>query len=98
MTFFSTSGARVISVTMAKSLAPLAECVHTFAPANPRALNAADYASAFEKCGVTAHAHASAHEALASAIASAKEKNLPLIICGSLYSYAEIRTELDKLI
>ena len=82
---------------MAKSLAPLAECVHTFAPANPRALKAADYAAAFEKCGVTAYPHASAHDALASAINSAKEKNLPLIICGSLYSYAEIRAELDKL-
>ena len=82
---------------MAKSLAPLAECVHTFSPANPRALNAKDYAKAFEKCGVTAHPHESARDALASAINEAKEKSLPLIICGSLYSYAEIRAELDGI-
>ena len=82
---------------MAKSLSPLAECVHTFAPANPRALNAADYAAAFEKCGVAAYPHATAHDAINSAINDAKEKSLPLIICGSLYSYAEIREELDRI-
>ncbi len=82
---------------MAKSLSPLAECVHTFAPANPRALNAGSYAEAFEKCGVTAVPHATAYDALASAINEAKAKDLPLIICGSLYSYAEIRAELSKI-
>ncbi len=82
---------------MAKSLSPLAECVHTFAPANPRALNADDYAAAFKKCGVTAYAHKTAREALVSAINDAKTNDLPLIICGSLYSYAEIRTELDNI-
>ncbi|MBQ2732923.1 MAG: bifunctional folylpolyglutamate synthase/dihydrofolate synthase [Clostridia bacterium] len=82
---------------MAKSLAPLAERVHTFAPANPRALKAEAYAAAFEDCGAAAIPHSTAREALDCAINDAEKKDLPLIICGSLYSYAEIRTELDKL-
>ncbi len=82
---------------MAKSLSPLAESVHTFAPANPRALEAGRYAAAFESCGVSATPHATARKALEAAISEARRKELPLIICGSLYSYAEIRAELDGI-
>ncbi|MBQ7010710.1 MAG: bifunctional folylpolyglutamate synthase/dihydrofolate synthase [Clostridia bacterium] len=82
---------------MAESLAPLAHKVHTFAPANPRALDAAKYSAAFEKCGVCAVPHGTARCALEEAIEDAKKTDLPLIICGSLYSYAEIRAELDEI-
>lgn len=81
---------------MAKSLSALAESVHTFMPANPRALDSESYAEAFTKNGISAAAHDSARGALTSAIEEAKKKQLPVIICGSLYSYAEIRDELEK--
>ncbi len=81
---------------MARLLAPLAREVFTFPPQNPRALDPALLAAEYEKNGVPARAFPSGTEALSAALAAAKEKKLPLLICGSLYSYAELRPLFDR--
>ncbi len=81
---------------MARLLSPLAEEAFAFPPRNPRALDPAVLAREYEENGVPAHAFSSAPEALAAALAAAKEKKRPLLICGSLYSYAELRPLFGK--
>ena len=81
---------------MARSLAPHAAAVFTLTPNNPRSLDAASYADTFRALGVTATGYPTVSEAVAAAVAAAKERALPLVCLGSLYMYAEVTDEMEK--
>lgn len=62
----------------------------TVTPANPRALDAAEYARVLESFGISATPGRSVTDALADAKAYARLSGSPLICLGSLYMYCEI--------
>lgn len=76
---------------MIAKLAPVTLCAFTFAPDNPRAMSAEDYAAEFTAAGKEAFPCADAGEGVRRATAAALSLKAPLIICGSLYSYAAVR-------
>ena len=83
---------------MVATLAPIAAEAFTLTPDNPRSLPADDFARAFEEGGVPATAYATVTEAVAAAVARAKETGKPLISLGSLYMYCEVTDALEKLL
>jgi dihydrofolate synthase/folylpolyglutamate synthase len=83
---------------MVRSLAPLAEKVFTVTPDNPRSLPASELATVYRDAGVDAVSFASVREAVTSAVAEAKARNLPLFILGSLYLYCEVYGVVEELI
>ncbi len=82
---------------MVATLAPLAAGAFTITPDNPRALSAGDLAAEFAAAGLPAAAFDTVPEAVAAAVAAAKEQKRPLIALGSLYMYAEITDALEKI-
>lgn len=81
---------------MARTLASVAAEVFTITPPNPRALNASALAAEFRELGVPASAFASVEDAVKTALARARETDLPLIALGSLYLYADVSEAVDK--
>lgn len=81
---------------MIAELAPVTIRAFTFTPDNPRAMCAEDYAAEFTAVGIDAFPCSSAADGLQKASDAAKDFGIPLIICGSLYSYAAIRDALDS--
>ncbi len=82
---------------MVATLAPLTCRVFTLTPNNPRSLAAADYAAVYQKEGVEASAHDTVEEAVAAAVAYARETGTPLFSLGSLYMYVEVTDALEKM-
>ncbi|MBE6630260.1 MAG: bifunctional folylpolyglutamate synthase/dihydrofolate synthase [Ruminococcaceae bacterium] len=82
---------------MVATLAPLTCRVFTLTPNNPRSLAAADYATVYQKAGVEASAHDTVEEAVAAAVAYARETGTPLFSLGSLYMYVEVTDALEKM-
>ena len=82
---------------MVATLAPLTCRVFTLTPNNPRSLAAADYAAVYQKAGVEASAHDTVEEAVAAAVAYARETGTPLFSLGSLYMYVEVTDALEKM-
>lgn len=76
---------------MAEILTPLADAVYTVTPDNRRALDAEKYEAIFHEKGVKAIACNTIDEGMKKARNLSKEKNLPLIIIGSLYLYKDIK-------
>lgn len=82
---------------IANKLARVASYAFTITPDNPRALTAQEYAEVLRKNGVRATPTANIAEAVALAVAEA-DKNGDAIVClGSLYTYAEITAEIEKM-
>ena len=78
-------------------ISKIAETVYTVTPDNPRAMNAHDYARVFTEMGTTAIPTDSFYEAVSRAYNHAKDKNIPLICVGSLYSYSQFKSALSSL-
>ncbi len=75
---------------IAEKLSEVSEKAFVMTPENPRALNAKDYAEILEKNNVEAIPYNTVEEAYETAKEEAKKNNKPLIILGSLYTYASL--------
>lgn len=75
---------------IARSISEVAASAFTITPDNPRALPAEKYSEVLSEYGVSAIAYHSIKEALKSAIAYAKENQVPLFCLGSLYTYGSV--------
>ena len=82
---------------MVATLAPLTCRVFTLTPNNPRSLSAAEYAEVYRKAGIEASAHDTVEDAVAAAVAYARETGTPLFSLGSLYMYVEVTDVLEKM-
>ncbi len=75
---------------IAKELSKIAEKSFTITPDNPRALPAEEYALILEKAGVSSTPFTTIQEAYFQAKQEAQKDNKPLIVLGSLYTYASL--------
>ena len=75
---------------MVAILAEVADCTYTLTPDNPRALPAAEYAEVLRAHGIPAEARDTVAAAVHAGVRAAKEKNEPLLILGSLYTYKDV--------
>ena len=75
---------------IASELSKIAEKAFVITPDNPRALQAKEYAETLEKNGISSKSFESIKEAYENAKTEAKKFNKPLIILGSLYTYASL--------
>ena len=82
--------------TMANILAPCAEYVFTLTPDNPRALDGAKLCETFKAHGADAAACNSFDTGISCALKKAKKAGVPLVICGSLYMYSDIKSALSN--
>ena len=82
---------------MVATLAPLTCRVFTLTPDNPRSLSAAEYAAVYRAAGIEASAHDTVEDAVAAAVAYARESGVPLFSLGSLYMYVEVTDALEKM-
>ncbi len=81
---------------IASQISKIAKRVYAITPNNPRALNAREYAEVYLKNNIEASAYDTINEAVATAIASAKEDGSPILCLGSLYMYVEIVNAVNK--
>ena len=82
---------------IARDLATVAERAFTLTPDSPRALDATEYAETLRAEGVEAEAYPTLRDALTAALSAAKRDRKPLVCLGSLYVYAELAEELEKM-
>jgi len=82
---------------IARDLARVSERAFTLTPDSPRALDASEYAETLRSEGVAAEAYPTLREALTAALTAAKRDRKPLVCLGSLYVYAELSEELEKI-
>jgi dihydrofolate synthase/folylpolyglutamate synthase len=82
---------------IAADLSTVASRAFTLTPDSPRALSAADYAKTLRSAGMEAEAFESLRDALSAAWAAAKADGVPLICLGSLYVYASLIVEVERL-
>ncbi len=75
---------------IAKKLNEITDFAVIFTPENPRALDKEDYAKILNDEGIETVTQDTIKEAYNYAVSLAKEKNMPLVILGSLYTYAYI--------
>ncbi len=68
----------------------------TVIPDNPRSLDSDTLAAAFEEKGIDALSCGSVENGFAQALEYAKNRNIPLIVLGSLYMYGEFRQEIKN--
>ena len=80
---------------IAKTISRVANRVYCITAPNPRALSAEDYAEVYTSLGTSATAYKSMNDALSEAISDSKN-GVPLIILGSLYTYADVFSFLNK--
>ena len=81
---------------IAKTLSSVASRAFTITPDNPRALTAEEYADTLESFGVTATPEESIETALRRGMQYAKENNVPLVCLGSLYTYVDVITSIER--
>lgn len=81
----------------AEILSRIAARVYTITPDNPRALSSAEFAKCISDLGTEAHPSSSISEAVSLAYADAKESGMPLVCFGSLYTYGEVASEIEKI-
>ena len=79
-----------------KTLSSVASRAFTITPDNPRALTAEEYADTLESFGVTATPEESIETALRRGMQYAKENNVPLVCLGSLYTYVDVITTIER--
>ncbi len=78
----------------ADMLKHVTDIIFTVTPDNPRSLDAQKLADYFNGNGIKAEAYEYFSEGLDNALAYAKNKNIPLVVMGSLYMYREFRESL----
>lgn len=74
----------------AREISKIAVRAFTLTPQNPRALSAEEYAAVLSDAGVPATPHPSIEAAAAAAKEAAMSESAPLLVLGSLYTYADI--------
>ncbi|MBQ3566975.1 MAG: bifunctional folylpolyglutamate synthase/dihydrofolate synthase [Oscillospiraceae bacterium] len=72
----------------------IADTVFTVTPDNSRSLSAVELADYFNKNNVNATAYETFADGLNASLEYVEEKNIPLIVMGSLYMYREFRLNL----
>lgn len=82
---------------IAEKIARVAPYAFTITPDNPRALSAAEYAAVLTQKGAKATPAASISEAVEKAVSLALQKEYAIVVLGSLYTYADVMTEINKL-
>jgi dihydrofolate synthase/folylpolyglutamate synthase len=82
---------------IAADLATVACRAFTITPASPRALSATEYAETLRHAGMDATAYESLREGLSAAREAAARDGAPLICLGSLYLYADLVAELERM-
>ena len=70
--------------------------VFTASPDSGRALGAPEYASCFADCGIASRPCSSFAEALTYAAVRAKEEGRAILVLGSLYSYADVKSYFEE--
>ncbi len=75
---------------ISRDISTVADYVFTITPNSPRALSADEYSECYRALKVDTLPCSDVKNAFNLARGMAKEKNLPLVILGSLYTYAEI--------
>lgn len=83
---------------MTELLAKLALEVHTVTPQNPRAMNADELSAEFISLGAAAYAHTELGDGVKAVMKIAEEKNLPILILGSLYMYGEVMEAIESIL
>ena len=82
---------------IAERIARVAPDAFTMTPDHPRALDARDYAAVLSSFGSSATATSSIGEAVRSAVALAEKDGRAVVCLGSLYTYADVVNEINKL-
>jgi len=82
---------------MAEAISEIADKVFCTKPANPRALSAESYAQCCKSFGCKSYAIPDVFEAVRTAYEDSKERDVPLLVMGSLYLYSEFRSAFDKI-
>lgn len=78
-------------LSMARELSAVACRAFTLRPDNPRSLDAADYAAAFNSVGVPAEGFYDIRSATFAALDAARADGVPLVALGSLYMYGDVK-------
>lgn len=82
---------------IASDLATVASRAFTLTPDSPRALSAGEYAATLRSAGMEAEAFESLTDALKAAWEAARRDGVPLISLGSLYVYASLIGEVERM-
>lgn len=82
---------------MIELLAPLSDRVYTVTPPNARSLDSTGVEREFETFGAEAIAYPVLEEGVRAAVEYAKTSSRPLVCLGSLYMYADVKTEVRKI-
>ena len=84
-------------VKIADSISSVSDRVFTITPDNPRALSAEEYATHFSTLGVNAIACESIEDALTQGMSAADESNTALLCLGSLYTYGDVISLIERI-
>ncbi len=79
---------------VAEKISTVAEEVYCITPDNPRALDSGLYAEVFDEFGIKAMSFDDIATGIDTAIEHSRNKNIPLIILGSLYMYSDVYNEI----
>ena len=82
---------------MAKAISEISDKVYCTKPSNPRALDSDKYAECCQSFGCTSLSIPDVNEAVRAAYNDSNERNVPLLVIGSLYLYSEFREAFDKI-
>ena len=81
---------------IAADIAAVSSEVYTITPPSPRAMSAADYGAILRKSGTEARPCESMSQAISLAKESAKKQGKTVFILGSLYTYADAISAIEK--
>jgi dihydrofolate synthase/folylpolyglutamate synthase len=82
---------------MAEAISEICDMVYCTKPDNPRALDAEKYAECCNGFGCNAVGINNVEKAVNTAYSDSTERNVPLLVMGSLYLYSEFREAFDKM-
>ena len=82
---------------MAEAISEICDKVYCTKPDNPRALDAEKYAECCNGFGCNAVGINNVEKAVNTAYSDSMERNVPLLVMGSLYLYSEFREAFDKM-
>lgn len=82
---------------MAEAISEICDNVYCTKPDNPRALDAEKYAECCKGFECNAFGINNVETAVYTAYSDSVERNVPLLVMGSLYLYSEFRNALDKI-
>ncbi len=82
---------------IAGELARAAKRVYTITPNSPRALSAGEYRDTIIAHGTDAVAYGDIYSAVKAAVNDAKKESTPLVCLGSLYTYCDVISAMEKV-